>query len=86
MLKASADWHGNPLISCSWLVKPEAAALVPDCVAHLQKPDLHYDDFVAALKDAGFETAQDNSVRHRRNGSGGNAGVAPASTHSAPAA
>jgi DNA-binding response OmpR family regulator len=57
MLKESADWEGARLISCSWLVKPEAVALVPDCVAHLQKPDLHYDDFVAALKAAGFEPA-----------------------------
>jgi hypothetical protein len=28
------------------------------CAAYLQKPDLHYDDFVAALREAGFEPAQ----------------------------
>ena len=58
MLRESAHWQETRLISCSWLVKPEATALVPDCVAHLQKPDLHYDDFVAAIKEAGFEAAQ----------------------------
>lgn len=48
-----------PIISCSWLSRAEAAALAPDCAAYLQKPDLHYDDFVravgSALGDAGFE-------------------------------
>lgn len=62
MLRESAGWQETTLISCSWLAKPEALALVPGCVAHLQKPDLHYDDFVGAvggaLKDAGFEPAQ----------------------------
>lgn len=58
-LEAQDGWSGVPLIACSWLARADAAALVPDCAAYLQKPDLHYDDFVAALKDAGFEPAHD---------------------------
>lgn len=54
------DLSGNevPVIAFSWLPRPDALALMPDCAAYLQKPDLHYDDFVAALKEAGFASAQ----------------------------
>jgi DNA-binding response OmpR family regulator len=47
-----------PVIACSWLPRSEAAVLMPGCAAYLQKPELHYDDFVAALREAGFEPAQ----------------------------
>ena len=55
-----SDLNGNaaPVIAFSWLPRPEAFALLPDCAVYLQKPDLHYDDFVAALKEAGFEPAK----------------------------
>ncbi len=57
VLKAQNGAAGVPVISCSWLTRSDAAALAPDCAAYLQKPDLHYDDFVAALRDAGFDPA-----------------------------
>lgn len=52
-LKADANYHNIPVVSCSWLNEVNARALLPDAVAYLQKPDLHYDDFVAALRLAG---------------------------------
>ncbi len=61
-LRTAAEGNGAPIIACSWLARVDAMSLVPDCAAYLQKPDLHYDDFVQAvsnaLKDAGFERAQ----------------------------
>jgi CheY-like chemotaxis protein len=61
-LVESADWQEASLISCSWLEEAEAIALVPGCIAHVQKPDLRYDDFVRAIggahKNAGLEPAQ----------------------------
>jgi CheY-like chemotaxis protein len=47
--------RNTPMIICSWLNKPEAMALVGQGSAYLQKPDLHYEDFVAALKVAGIK-------------------------------
>jgi DNA-binding response OmpR family regulator len=43
-----------PIISCSWLPESSATRLVPDLAAHLQKPELHYADFVLALAAAGI--------------------------------
>lgn len=57
-LKLENGFANVPVISCSWLTRTDAAALAPDCAAYLQKPDLHFDDFVAALKDAGFDPAR----------------------------
>ncbi len=48
-LRADADCRDIPLVSCSWLNETDARALLPDATAYLQKPELHYDDFVAAL-------------------------------------
>ena len=42
------------ILICSWLKKPEALALVGQMPAYLQKPDLRYDDFAAALAAAGM--------------------------------
>lgn len=49
-LKADADCHSIPIVSCSWLNEPDARALLPDAVTYLQKPELHFDDFAAALR------------------------------------
>ena len=47
-----------PIIVCSWLARADALTLVAGAAAYLQKPDLHYDDFEAALREAGFEPAR----------------------------
>lgn len=57
-LRSDLGGSDAPVIACSWLPRPDALALLPDCAVYLQKPDLHYDDFAAALKEAGFEPAQ----------------------------
>jgi len=45
-----------PIILCAWLHEAEAQALVGQPLNHLQKPDLHYTDFVNALSAVGFLT------------------------------
>lgn len=54
-LKADEAMSEIPVVACSWLRAPEVRALAGDIVAHLQKPDLHYEDFVAALASAGVK-------------------------------
>jgi CheY-like chemotaxis protein len=54
-LKADPELRSIPVITCSWLNEAEVRMLVEDTVGHLQKPDLHYADFVAALRAAGLE-------------------------------
>jgi DNA-binding response OmpR family regulator len=45
-----------PVISCSWLSKEKAAALMGPLAGHMQKPELHYEDFLASLQNAGLVT------------------------------
>lgn len=47
-----------PVIICSWLQEAEARRLVGDKPGYLQKPELHYDDFVKALKQAGVQVGR----------------------------
>ena len=47
-----------PIIVCSWLREAEARRLVGDKPGYLQKPELHYDDFVKALKQAGVKVGR----------------------------
>lgn len=44
------------VISCSWLEKAEATRLLGAVAFHLQKPNLHYGDFVKAVQAAGVAT------------------------------
>jgi DNA-binding response OmpR family regulator len=44
-----------PLISCSWLTEIEVLALIGEVQGNLQKPDLHYEDFIEALNKAGID-------------------------------
>jgi len=56
MLKATEETGNIPLIICAWLKKDEAMALAGQASAYLQKPDLHHEDFAAALSAAGIVT------------------------------
>ncbi len=60
-LKADGELSCIPIISCSWLNEQDAQALIDGAVAYLRKPDLHYDDFLAALRlaDIGRVDPQD---------------------------
>ena len=42
-----------PIISCSWLGDADVSVLVGDVQGNLQKPELHYEDFVDILLQAG---------------------------------
>jgi CheY-like chemotaxis protein len=52
-LKNMPEFAAPPVITCCWNTRQEAHALIPGAVGHLQKPDIYYTDFVAALKEAG---------------------------------
>ncbi len=56
-----------PILICSWMNKAEAQTLVGQISAHLQKPELRYEDFTEALK----------SVEKKRGGRRKRAGTAP---------
>jgi len=58
VLKSDPETSGIPILMCSWLPEAEASVLIKEAVGHLQKPELHYDDFVAALRAAGIESAE----------------------------
>jgi CheY-like chemotaxis protein len=64
---ADAGLAHIPVLTCSWLSEADAQALTADADGHLQKPDLHYEDFVAALVGTGLNAAaqpvwQDNPM------------------------
>jgi len=56
-LKGSPTTCPTAIIICSWLKKTEIPALVGPGFASLQKPDLRYEDFAAALNESGFKIA-----------------------------
>ena len=61
VLKTTVQTDNVPLIICAWLKKDDAYALGGQASAYLQKPDLHYEDFVAALIAAGITTLPSES-------------------------
>jgi len=51
-LRADREICNIPVIICSWLQEADVHALVDEVTGHLQKPELLYEDFAAALKTA----------------------------------
>jgi len=58
----------TPVITCYWRLAADAAELVHSADGHLQKPELHYDDFLAMLKAIGIEP--DRAIPQRSDGNG----------------
>lgn len=56
VLRNNRETETIPVIACTWLKEPDAQARIGALVAYLQKPDLHYEDFVAALEAAHIST------------------------------
>ena len=54
-LRADREICNIPVIICSWLQEANVDALVGEVAGHLQKPELLYEDFEAALREAGVE-------------------------------
>jgi CheY-like chemotaxis protein len=54
-LKVDTETSDIPIITCSWLSEAEASVLIGEVSGHLQKPELHYEDFLAALRLAGVK-------------------------------
>lgn len=55
LLADGEDTGAIPIILCSWLNEAEAQALVGQALNHLQKPELHYVDFLTALFAVGLK-------------------------------
>ena len=55
VLRADRETCNIPVIICSWLQEANVDALVGEVAGHLQKPELLYQDFEAALREAGVE-------------------------------
>ena len=54
-LAEDAQGKHAAVIICSWLKKGDALGLAGQTAAYLQKPDLRYEDFTAALASAGVK-------------------------------
>lgn len=54
-LREQSRFSHLPVITCSWLQAAEARSLAGEVSGHLQKPELHFIDFLAALKTANIE-------------------------------
>jgi DNA-binding response OmpR family regulator len=54
-LAADPGFSALPIIACSWLSVADANALLGHVAGYLRKPELHYEDFVAALREAGVK-------------------------------
>jgi len=52
-MRAEPGLRSTPVITCSWLHAADAAALVGTADGHLQKPELHYRDFLAVVRAIG---------------------------------
>ena len=52
-LRTDGATSNIPVIRCSWRPAADAEASAGDVAGHLQMPELHYDDFIAALERAG---------------------------------
>jgi DNA-binding response OmpR family regulator len=62
VLRAETSTPFLPVISCSWLNKEKAIELMGPLSGHMQKPDLHYEDFLNALQNAGIVSDSLNEV------------------------
>jgi two-component system copper resistance phosphate regulon response regulator CusR len=60
--------RSTPVITCSWRHAADAAKLVQSAGGHLQKPELHYEDFLTMLRAIGIEPDRTNSSRSNGNG------------------
>jgi len=55
-LKTRPQTCAIPLLVCSWQEKEQTMAITGPVSAYLKKPDLHYEDFAAALEMAGVQS------------------------------
>jgi DNA-binding response OmpR family regulator len=53
-LRENQETREIPVITCSWLQDAEVSGLIGEVQGNLQKPELHYEDFVDVLTHAGI--------------------------------
>ncbi len=54
ILRSEEKTCGLPVISCSWVNKEKVNELMGPLSGHMQKPELHYEDFLVSLQNAGL--------------------------------
>ncbi len=54
VLRQDPELRNIPVIACLWPTESQPQAQLDGAVSYLQKPELHYDDFTAALEQAGL--------------------------------
>jgi CheY-like chemotaxis protein len=67
VVRAIQERYGTtiPIVLCAWLDELESWALVGQNVPHLQKPDVHYEDFVSALVMVGVSPGTPDAAGQR---------------------
>jgi CheY-like chemotaxis protein len=60
-IRTNSQTDDIPLIVCAWLDKEDTLALTGPVSAYLKKPDLHFEDFAAALSAAGIKTIKETN-------------------------
>lgn len=57
LLREDDQTHQIPVIACTWMDEASLAEMAGAVSGRLQKPEIHYKDFVGALRKAGvYET------------------------------
>jgi CheY-like chemotaxis protein len=69
-VRADQETRHIAVISCSWLSEADAQKLIGETAGHLQKPDLHYADFVRALEGAGVSVGFRSEYQEASSGDG----------------
>lgn len=60
-IRSNSQTSTIPLIVCAWLDQEDTFAFTGPVSAYMKKPDLHYEDFAAALVAAGVKVVQETS-------------------------
>ncbi len=64
-LRKDAETCAIPIIACSWMDESAVKELTGELNGNLLKPEIHYEDFVSALKRAGVSDVAESNPRER---------------------
>lgn len=64
-LREKAETRAIPIIACSWMDETALGELAGELNGNLLKPEIHYEDFVSALKRAGVCYTEESNAGER---------------------
>ncbi len=64
-LRKDVETHAIPIITCSWMDESAVKELTGELNGNLLKPEIHYEDFVSALKRAGVSDVAESNPGER---------------------